>query len=52
MAFPSKKNASSARLRGSVSTRVAVKTLARRVSARGLRGALRAFKREVAVLSD
>ena len=48
----SKKNASSARLRGSVSTRVAVKTLrAARLGARPSRGALRAFKREVAVLS-
>ena len=48
----SKNNASSARLRGSVSTRVAVKTLrAARLGARPSRGALRAFKREVAVLS-
>ena len=48
----SKKNTSSARLRGSVSTRVAVKTLrAARLGARPSRGALRAFKREVAVLS-
>ena len=48
----SKNNACSARLRGSVSTRVAVKTLrAARLGARPSRGALRAFKREVAVLS-
>ena len=40
----SKKNTSSARLRGSVSTRVAVKTLrAARLGARPSRGALRAF---------
>ena len=47
-----KKKNDAARLRGSVSTRVAVKTLrAARLGARPSRGALRAFKREVAVLS-
>ena len=50
--LPVAKKNDAARLRGSVSTRVAVKTLrAARLGARPSRGALRAFKREVAVLS-